>query len=135
MRRLLILLLVLSLLLCSCADYTHGIYEIEITEQLSYNYSVGNEWEFKYTVNGKEIYSGYRVTQPLDTITNLPINIKVTEIDTYPDSAYDNIIVSIKDGNTVTKTLTVTKNYGRFNGNTAKWKINVSVKLIRKTSL
>ncbi len=39
-------------------NYTHGIYELNISALNIYNDSVGNEWEQLYTVHGVKISDG-----------------------------------------------------------------------------
>lgn len=111
---------------------THGVYIITIKERCVYNNSVGDDWVMNYIMDGKEIFSGEKLIVPLDSTIEKAIIIKIKEKDKYPDKASKMLKIALKDGETKTETINIAEDNGRFKGNTAKWEITISVKLIKK---
>lgn len=114
-------------------NYTHGIYQINISDRCILNDSVGNEWIKKYTMDGGIIENGQKINVPLETVTQKTIKVTITERDKYPDESSKYIQIFLRDNETKNYILTVTEDEGRFKGNVAKWEISVSVKFLGKT--
>ena len=112
--------------------YTHAIYRINISKKCVRNNSVGNDWYFEYWINGESFYSGYELVAPLDRKLEKTIRVKITEDDSYPDTAMKEVGIPIRDGVSDTLTLTVKENKGRYAGNTATWEVTITVTLVEK---
>ena len=124
---------VLSLSLCSCKkDYTHAIYNINIFTECIYNQSVGNEWEETFKMDDKSISNNEQIILPLDVTTTKTIVITIREKDKYSDVSSKEITIDLKNAETKTTFLIIRENNGRYKGNEAKWKITISVELIKK---
>ena len=138
-KKLVACLFICLVLLCGCAGYllyefsfTHGVYEINITSLCTYNDCVGNEWHESYTMDGKSIFNGYKVTSPLDRITAKTVNVTITEQDKRSDSSTKDITITLKNNESKTSTIYVVENNGRYKDNIAIWEFTVSVKLIKR---
>ena len=114
------------------SDYTHEVYELEITATNVFNHSVGRSWQTDYTCEGREVHSGERWTVPSGTAKTLTIGAVLTEEDTYPDVGSSFLSVVMRDGFETTTAVTVTENKGRYRGNQAEWNVSCKVKLIEK---
>ncbi len=112
---------------------TNEIYRIEINGRCISNDSVGNDWSKIYTMDGATIDNSVQVIAPIDTKTRKTVKVKITERDSIPDIASDEITFYLKDSEVKKTTITVTEKNGRYRGNTAVWEIEVSVKFIKKT--
>lgn len=95
----------------TCSDYNH----------------VGNEWGFSFSINGGAVSSGDKVS----VVRNEDIRV-YTEVTEYDDQ-YDDVGTDAKSvtvtteyfesGFTVTQTITVMENGGRYSGNVAIWTV------------
>ena len=113
-------------------DYTYGVYQLTFkTKQIS-NDSVGRDWSFTYTHDGKTIKSGYTITQSLEIFTFQSIGVEIRENDKIDDVGTGTLMVAICDGGSGKTKITVTETDGRYKGNTAVWEISCEVKLIGK---
>ena len=93
---------------CSCSGYNH----------------VGNEWYKYFSIDNIQVKSGDKITVTLGE--SIEIYTSFTEDDKVPDvgSAWDNVALTqnyIKNGFSITQTIYVTENRGRYSGNTAVW--------------
>lgn len=113
-------------------NYTHGVYEVEITATNVYNNSVGRSWQKVYTCDGKEIHSGERWILPLDTTKTVTIGATLTEQDMWPDVGTGSLSVVMSDDFETSTAVEVTENKGRYKGNQAEWKVFCKVKLVEK---
>ncbi len=127
-----LVIVLVSIWLIYDANCTHGVYRIDIEAECISNNSVGNEWEKLYTMDGKEIRSGEKLTLPLNETISKTIEATITEIDKISDVGSKNITLDIINGNKTSVDITVYENGGRYIGNTAEWRVTVSVKLIKK---
>ena len=91
---------------------------------------VGSNWSKSFSVNGEAISSGASVT--LDPDDMLTINLLIVDEDSNPDSNsyFEKIPYSedlCKNGYSVSETLYVRENAGRYSGNSAEWKISITI--------
>lgn len=91
---------------------------------------VGNNWSKLFEVNDEEFSSGSTfVLEPDGTFT---IRLTIQDNDARPDieDYFEEIVYSAdlcKNGHTITDTLYVTENGGRYSGNSAEWKITIKI--------
>lgn len=116
-------------------NYTHGVYELTISQFCVCNDSVGNEWEFIYKCDGKEISNEHTFTLPLDADESKTIEITVIERDNYPDIGKTSLEIDLTDGYIAVTSVTVTENKGRYIKNEARWQIECEVELIGKLEM
>ncbi len=109
-------------------------FEVTIKATCSNYNHVGNEWKKEYSVAGYEIKSGDIVA--FNEKDKLKIITTITELDDSSDdigeakTTHKVTKEDIKDGFTITQTITVTENGGRYKGNTAAWEVEYT--FIRK---
>lgn len=135
MKKIIIFMCVIAIMFsfCGCeSNYTHEVYEVEITAEEIYNHHVGNDWKKYYSCNGENIKSGDRCTIPRGKNETRKIDITIMEEDKWPDVETDSITVSLEDNFTTSATILVTENKGKYKGNSAQWKITCKVKLVDK---
>ena len=145
MKRIICVICLFTLMLAGCSaeqvqteptipegNYTYGIYQLTFkTKQIS-NDSVGKDWSFIYTHNGKTIKSGYTITQSLEIFTFQSISVEIRENDKINDIGTGTLKVAICDGGTGKTKITITETDGRYKGNTAVWEISCEVRLVDK---
>lgn len=143
MKKLVCFLVLVALLLAGCSaqepeptisegNYTHGIYQLTFkTRQIS-NDCVGSDWSFAYTYNGQTIKSGHQITQSLEIFSFQAIQVEIWEDDKIDDVGSGTLRVAICDGGSGKTEITVTETGGRYDGNTAVWKITCEVELVGK---
>ena len=129
MNKLIILLLSLLIILCSCSPlpFTSSIHQsnttveegfyINIEFQLLSGKEVGSDWLKEYTIDGKKIKSGDRLEA--ERGQELVVDIYIVEQDTHPDFARDRIVITVDDGAIAEKRLLVVEDRGRYAGITA----------------
>lgn len=114
-------------------EKTHGRFKIIISEELTHNPSVGNEWSVSYYINGEFFTKGEKyITAPLRPTEDVRLDIEITEDDTLPDIGTGELEIILKDGYQCSTEISVTENKGRYYGNTAVWKVECRVVLVDK---
>mgnify|MGYP004515776535 FL=1 len=99
-------------------------YKVTADFEEEWNNSVGHDWKFYATVNGKTISnSGVEIT--CDVGDRVDLYTQCVEQDTYPDIGEDNSYIIIEKDDlwnpfTVYCDVTVTEDRGRYAGNTAE---------------
>lgn len=99
-------------------------YNVTVSFDETYNDSVGSDWDFYATVNGKTVTkSGVDVT--CDVGDRVDLYAQCVEQDTYPDIGEDKSYIIIEEDDlwnpfTVYSDVTVTEDRGRYAGNTAE---------------
>ncbi len=134
MKKLLILLCVVATLAAfpSCRkEYTYGEYELIFSTKLISNELVGNEWNFSYYSDEKNLTNGEHRLVLLAEPKTMTIDVTVTEKDKITDIGTGSVSVTF-DGETETKTLvTVTERGGPYEGNEAEWEITCKTRLVK----
>ena len=101
------------------------------------NNHVGNKWTYAVTSAETVIKKDKSASFELTGADVLELVCQATENDTYPDMGTSTLIINmadLKEGkNTITTTVIVTEDRGRYAGNTAEWKftLNIKVKAIK----
>lgn len=113
-------------------NYSHDVYEIEISECCVYNDSVGNEWDIEYSCYGSTVYNGYCWKVPIDSTDKIYLDISVVENDKHPDKGKESVVIKLTDGFETAATITVLEGNGRYKDNKATWKITFTIKLVDK---
>lgn len=116
------------LLICTpfCCP-TDASINVTVSFDETYNDSVGNDWEFYATVNGKTVTNGgVDVTCNVGDRVNL--YAQCVEQDTYPDTGEDSSHIIIHEDDlwssfSVTQDIIVTEDHGRYAGNTAEFAV------------
>ena len=97
------------------------------------NNHVGNKWTYVITSGETAINKGKSATFELTGAESLELICQATENDSYPDVGTNTITINtadLKEGkNTVTTTVIVTEDRGRYAGNTAEYKFTVTIKV------
>lgn len=97
------------------------------------NNHVGNSWTYVITSGETTINKGKSATFELTGAESLELLCQATENDSYPDLGTSTITINmaeLKEGkNSVTTTVIVTEDRGRYAGNTAEWKFTITIKL------
>lgn len=107
---------------------TIGVYKFSVSYTLLSNNSVGNEWT-KYIMYGNtSIQTGSTITKNINE--KISLNIKIIEEDKIKDIGTGTVDIILSDGATASTVITVMENAGLYKGNTAKWKVDISVSLI-----
>ena len=113
-------------------EFTHNIYRIDISADCLQNNSVGKDWFFDYTTDGENIYSGQKISVPID-LKEFTIDAVITEEDESSDTAEAKIILDLTETEpTATVRMTVTEDGGAYRGNTAVWEITASAEFLEK---
>ena len=98
-----------------------------------HNNHVGNSWAYVITSGDTSIKKGKSATFELTGADALELICQATENDSYPDVGTSTITINmtdLKEGkNTVTTTVIVTEDRGRYAGNTAEYKFTVTIKV------
>ena len=94
----------------SCSNYNH----------------VGNEWYTYFSVDGASVRSGSVVSISMNS--NVSVYTEITEDDTYPDVGADSYSCEVThdyytNGFTITQTIGVLEDRGRYAGNVATWTV------------
>lgn len=105
-------------------------FKIKWSASLISNDHVGSNWSKTFEVNDKKFSSGSTFT--LDPDSSFTICLTIEENDSRPDTEYyfERITYSedlCKNGYTVSETLYVRENGGRYSGNVAEWKIKITI--------
>lgn len=106
----------------------YDTYQINIETVCIENNNVGSEWSKVFMMDGQEISNKHKIKVPKGETMEKTIKVKITEYDKYSESACADISFLLRDKEKAVKTLTVREDNGRYKGNTAKWKIKISVK-------
>ena len=98
-------------------------YNVTVSFEETYNDSVGSDWDFYATVNGKTVTNG-GVEITCDVGDRVNLYAQCVEHDTYPDIGEDKSYIIIEEDDlwnpfTVYSDVTVTEDRGRYAGNTA----------------
>ena len=102
-------------------------FKVTITATCTSNNSVGNDWVKTFSVDGDTIKSGDIVA--FHKNDKLKIYTKIIEHDNGKNDVGDKTTThkvtstEFSNGFTVTQTITVVENGGRYDGNTATWKV------------
>lgn len=99
-------------------------YNVTVSFDETYNDSVGSDWDFYATVNGKTVTNG-GVDVTCDVGDRVDLYAQCVEEDVYPDTGEDSSYIVIHKDDlwisfTVTQDIIVTEDYGRYAGNTAE---------------
>lgn len=149
MKRLIYLFCVISFLFCGCdkaepagkgitefieenRNCSYGIYELNITKKLLSNNCVGNDWSFKFFLNGEEIKDGHEIIYSLELFQFITIEAEITEKDKINDVGAGKITLGLCDGGKGKAEIEVIENAGAFKGNKAIWEITCELKMIGK---
>lgn len=102
-------------------------YNVTVSFDETYNDSVGSDWEFYATVNGKTVTNG-GVDVTCDVGDHVDLYAQCVEEDVYPDTGEDSSYIVIHKDDlwssfTVTQDIIVTEDYGRYAGNTAEFAV------------
>lgn len=119
------------------------IMEVSITLNslyMEYNYSVGNEWGYGFSVNGVEFNRGSTHKFTVDPDESLVIEAAMTEYDKISDNGYNRVYYTseeLKNKNDFSDLIEVRvkENRGRYSGNSALWKFKYSIKTKYKFKL
>ncbi len=122
-----------------------GAYKLTVTVQaklLQANH-VGNEWVPAFYVNGqytpwsssnekKQQYALEGETISVSVGDAIPLQCVIVETDQYPDtgSHREHVTVTeelLKSGTTLTWTIEVEENRGRYKGNAAQWQVDITL--------
>ncbi|MBE6805308.1 MAG: hypothetical protein E7526_02120 [Ruminococcaceae bacterium] len=106
----------------------YDTYQIKIETICIENNNVGSEWSKIFIMDGQEISNKHRIKVPKGEIVEKTMNVKITEHDKYSDSACVDMNFLLRKNERVVKTVKVIEDNGRYKGNTASWKIKISVK-------
>lgn len=93
--------------------------------------SVGEDWTQAFTVNGKKLTKTSEIELSAgDTVT---VAARITETDSSPDEgdgskSYTVTKADLEQGFTISFTVNVQENKGRYKGNTAKWSVKFTFK-------
>ncbi len=109
---------------------TKGIYRISITFSREYNNHVGNSWSRYSYYKNSEFSSGDVITAPINSTASF--SFKIVENDKIPDVGRNSLSITLKDGEEKSCFITVKENRGRYSGNTAQWKITVTVYCVER---
>ena len=97
------------------------------------NNHVGNKWTYVITSGETVINKGKSATFELTGAESLELICQATENDSYPDVGTNTITINLADlkegKNTVTTTVIITEDRGRYAGNTAEYKFTVTIKV------
>lgn len=109
---------------------TKGVYLVKTDLDNISNNSVGNEWTKSVTCNGKWMSAEEEVVAALNS--SITITVQVTENDKIPDTGQGSVKLTLKNGSSVSKIITVRENRGRYAGNVAKWELTCTATLIER---
>ncbi len=107
-------------------------FRITWSDYMESNNHVGNTWAHGFAVNGEAVSSGSSVTITLDPGASIRIAYQVEEDDSKPDvGTYSETIPYsddlCKNGYTISTTVPVKENGGRYSGNYAYWVLTVKI--------
>lgn len=109
---------------------TKGVYQFSVSFTELSNNSVGKEWSKALYYNGMNIQTGSTLTKNLNE--KISLNAIIKENDRLADIGTGRIELTLVDGATASSIITVIENAGRYKGNTAQWRVDVSVSLIER---
>ncbi len=121
-----VLVMVITLTIMDVTKY--DTYQINIETVCIENNNIGSEWSKVFIIDGQEISDKYRIKVQKGEIVEKTMNVKITEHDKYSDSACVDMNFLLRKNERVVETVKVIEGNGRYKGNTARWKIKVSVK-------
>ena len=107
-------------------------YLITYTKELTYNQSVGNEWDKGVRYNGEYISDSSQIIVD-KSLTQIELVAFATELDLWNDYGATNVTFDVLDvGQEQTKwaTVIVVENEGRYTGNRAEWYFEITIKRI-----
>lgn len=111
----------------STVNSTGTQFEVTIKANCSDYNQVGNEWLTEYSISGNAIKSGSTIV--LNEKDKLKIVTTITELDDSSDdvgkakTTHTVTKKELESGFTVSQTITVTENGGRYKGKSAKWEV------------
>ena len=108
---------------------TKGVYSIQCRWALLSNNHVGNDWTKQVLYNQKDVAST-DIVASLDS--KISLTAIVTENDTVPDTAKQNIQIYLSDNSQTTAEIKVIENRGRYKGNAAVWQLVCTVMLVSR---
>lgn len=109
---------------------TEGVYQFTVSYTQISNNSVGNEWSKSLFYNGTYIQTGTTITKEFNE--QISLNAMITENDKIQDIGTGKLNITLSDGASASTLITVRENAGRYKGNTAQWRVDVSVSLIER---
>ena len=109
-------------------------FKITWSASLVENNHVGNDWSKSFAVNGEAFRSGNSII--LDPGSSFTVHFYVVERDKYPDTGSfsetikytDNLC---KNGYTISRTVSVREDRGRYAGNYAYWNLKITITPIK----
>ena len=112
--------------------FSKHTYVVTYTRELTYNNSVGNEWEKGVRYDGEYISSSSKIIVDA-SLTEIALEAFATELDQWDDYGSTSVTFDALDvGQEQTKwaTVIVVENEGRFKGNRAEWYFEITIKRI-----
>ena len=146
MKKILCVVCLCALLMSACSvkkaeptepttAHTHNVFELTFETKLITNDSVGNNWTITYYYENQSIQSGFRFDQWVGVFRFHNIRVKIQEKDKIVDVGEGLLTVASIDGSSDTIEITVIEQGGRYEGNTAVWKVTCYMKLVDKKTI
>ena len=148
MKRIYIVIIVLVILFSGCANQPikkelnpttakitgeadkgeKQLFQIDYDFVLIKNNHVGDEWSCEVYYKGKPFYSGDTIKAEKNS--EIILICKISEDDFVSDKKEKECSIILRDGAQIKEKIKVLENYGRYAGNSARWKLvgKVSVK-------
>ena len=109
-------------------------FRINWTANILSNDSVGGSWSKAFYVNGKSFNNGNTIV--LDPDSSFSVEFDVTENDTKPDRGFYSEVIKYSDdlcknGYTISTSVYVKENGGRYSGHYAIWALTIKITPVR----
>ena len=119
----------------STTAHTHNVFELTFETKLITNDSVGNDWTITYYYENQSIQSGFRFDQWVGVFRFHNIRVVIQEKDKIVDMGEGLLTVASIDGSSDAIEITVIEHGGKYEGNTAVWKVTCYMKLVDKKTI